>query len=284
MTSTEDRLREAFADAAQTVRAETLRPLTVTKPPRRQWAVPLVAAASVGTLIAGVFVLLGTGVRQATVANPPAASAPALTAVRVAHGVVKITVTAPGCSRTTAGSGFVYAPQRVMTNAHVVAGARGPVEVRIPADSARHRATVVLYDPRRDVAVLAVPGLRAPALAFTATGAARASAVIAGYPRNASALRRTPAAIRGRHYASGPDIYGSSTRVTREIFAIKGTVTLGESGGPLLAPDGTVYGMVFAAGLDAKDTAYALTTNEIRHDAQLGRSANRRVSTRGCSR
>jgi S1-C subfamily serine protease len=180
------------------------------------------------------------------------------------------------------GTGFVYAPERVMTNAQIVAGSRGPVEVSAPSDARRYQATVVLYDPRRDIAVLAVPGLRAPALTFNPAGASRSAAVILGYP-SYSALVANPARIRARRIAVGPDIYRSPSPVRREIFSIRANVPGGRSGAPLLATDGTVYGIVFAAALDADETAYALTAKEITPDAQAGRTADQAVPTQGCS-
>lgn len=285
MTRTEERLRETFADAARAVRPETLRPLVVTAPvttaPRRRpWVVPLVAAASVGALVAGV-----TAVREYGDGRSPATvpGSQVLTVRAAGRGIVKITGTAPGCERKVVGSGFVFAPQRVMTTAHAVAGSRGPVEVSVPAVPAHHQATVVLYDSRRDVAVLAVPGLRAPVLAFSATGESGAPAVIAGYPHDAGGLMMTTVRIRARRFATGPDIYRSPSPTRREIFAVRGTVGPGGVGGPLLASDGTVYGMVFATALDNLDTAYALTALEISADARAGRTASRPVSTQGCS-
>ena len=292
MTRTEERLRSAFADAAATVRPETLRPLTLAAPDRSRrtrWIVPLVAAASAGVLVAGVATLRGT---ETGPARPSATSLPppdlsALTSPRVraaTRGVLKVTTGARTCGTKAEGTGFVYAPQRVMTTAHTVSGSRDPIEVSISSGGRRYQATVVLYDPRRDVAVLAVPGLRAPTLTFNSAGRSRAAAVIAGYPPHAAVLMANPARIRARQIARGPDIYRSPSPVRREIFALLANVPDGRSGAPLLAADGTVYGMLFAAALDADDTAYALTAQELAQDAQAGRTAEKAVSTQGCSR
>ncbi len=79
------------------------------------------------------------------------------------RSTVKIYGQAPSCDRRTEGSGFVYARDRVMTNAHVVAGAD---QVAVEVNGQQRPATVVLYDPSRDVAVLRVRDLGLPTLKF----------------------------------------------------------------------------------------------------------------------
>src|SRR3954447_12511465 len=74
--------------------------------------------------------------------------------------IVKITGVAPSCSRQLEGSGFLYAPQHVLTNAHVVAGVHGPTVHAL--DGRSYSAQVVLYDPKRDVAGLYVPEFDRP--------------------------------------------------------------------------------------------------------------------------
>lgn len=197
---------------------------------------------------------------------------------RAARLVVKITGEAPGCSRRLEGSGFVYAPRRVMTNAHVVAGVSDPL-VRLPGRSPA-RATVVRYDPRRDVAVLYVPDLSAPSLRFAELAGRGADAVVAGYPQDGP-FRAVPARIRTKQDARGPDIYQRS-QVTREIYSLRARVLPGNSGGPLLAMDGRVYGVVFAAAVDNRDTGYALTAGEVAPVAAAGARTTEAVSTRGC--
>jgi S1-C subfamily serine protease len=194
--------------------------------------------------------------------------------------IVKVMGTAHSCQRRIEGTGFVYAPGRVMTNAHVVAGVdSGPIVY--PLGKRSLPAKVVLYDDKRDIAVLDVPGLKLPPLKFDEGGQSRDNAVVAGYPKN---QRFTPRAarIRAKQKAKGPDIYHSG-QVTREIFAIRALVEQGNSGGPLLAPNGKVYGVVFAAALDNKDTGYALTAREVAPDAQAGVNATGSVSTEACS-
>ncbi|MRT44873.1 trypsin-like peptidase domain-containing protein, partial [Xylella fastidiosa subsp. multiplex] len=93
--------------------------------------------------------------------------------------------------------------RRVMTNAHVVGGVDEPT-VQIGGEGRKYDAKVVLYDWHRDIAVLDVPDLRAPALKFTTTDARSGdSAIIAGFPENGAYDVRA-ARVRGRLPANGP--------------------------------------------------------------------------------
>jgi S1-C subfamily serine protease len=192
--------------------------------------------------------------------------------------VVKIVGMAPSCSRNLEGSGFVFAPHHVLTNAHVVAGVRNGLTVILRR---RHyQAKVVLYDPERDVAVLYVPSLGAPSLSFTGQASQGASAIVAGYPMNRR-FTAVPARIDNEQSANSPDIYQTHT-VTRDIYQVRAVVRPGNSGGPLLTPTGSVYGMVFAAAVDTPDTGYALTAGEVAADVSRGRAATSAVSTQAC--
>jgi S1-C subfamily serine protease len=204
---------------------------------------------------------------------------PELRAAR--RSIVKIVGTAPSCQRKIEGSGFVYAPERVMTNAHVVAGVRGGPTVYVMG-GASYRARVVVYNPRRDIAILQVPGLAQRSLAFNPSAKSRDNAVVAGFPRGHPGFVAVAARIRTRQFAKGPDIYHAG-QVKREIYAIRGIVEPGNSGGPLLASDGTVYGVIFAAALTDKETGYALTASEVAPDASAGINASTSVSTQACS-
>ncbi|GAA3305946.1 hypothetical protein GCM10020295_60960 [Streptomyces cinereospinus] len=157
------------------------------------------------------------------------------------------------------GSGFVYAAERVMTNAHVVAGIDEPA-VRVGGVGPSYQAQVVLFDPDRDVAVLYVPELRAPALEFDDAKRGDA-AVVAGYPHDGG-LDLQAATVASRVRAAGQDIY-SDDDVTREIYAIRSTVRPGNSGGPLLTTEGKVFGVVFARSTTDAETGYALTAAEV---------------------
>jgi S1-C subfamily serine protease len=200
-------------------------------------------------------------------------------AVRAAWpSLAKITATA--CNSVITGSGFVYAPERVLTNAHVIAGASEP-SVRIPGDPQSYAATVVAIDPRLDLAVLRVDGLSAPALRFASRSAGTGDeAVVAGFPGGGD-LVAIPARIRGRVDARGEDIYGRSG-VVRDVYSFRGVVVPGNSGGPLLAPSGRVYGVVFAAGLGEPEVGYAITADQTAAIAKEGSRAAEQVSSGAC--
>jgi S1-C subfamily serine protease len=193
--------------------------------------------------------------------------------------ILKVQGTATGCDRSIEGSGFVYAPHHVLTNAHVVAGVnRGPV-VSTP-DGTTYPASVVFYDPQVDVAVLYVPRLTMTPLRFAGQAQNGANAIVAGYPLD-HPFTAVPARIGGTQRAVGPDIYQTG-QVDRQIYEIRATVEPGNSGGPLLSPAGTVYGVVFAAAVGASDTGFALTSAEVAGDANAGAQQTVPVSTQSC--
>ncbi|WBO64784.1 MarP family serine protease [Streptomyces camelliae] len=202
-------------------------------------------------------------------------------AARAQDSIVKVTGTAESCGKVLEGTGFVFADRRVMTNAHVVGGVDAPT-VQIGGQGRRYDAKVVLYDWKRDIAVLDVPDLRAAALRFSGREAAGGDgAIVAGFPENGSYDVRA-ARVRGRITANGPDIYHRGT-VSRDVYSLYTIVRQGNSGGPLLTPDGRVYGVVFAKSLDDAETGYALTADEVRPDIERGRAATEEVGTDSCA-
>jgi len=225
-----------------------------------------------------VFGALGAeGALRVAAPDPAVLKSDGLTSAR--PSIVKIEGTAPSCARRIEGSGFVVAHHRVLTNAHVVAGVAPSPEVITTHGRTLH-ARVVLYDPLRDVAILYVPDLHARPLSFTGPAQSGENAIVAGYPLNRS-FTANAARIGGTEAARSPDIY-QNTQVTREIYSIKAQVRPGNSGGPLLAPDGQVYGVVFAAAVSVKDTGYALTANEVQRDVQAAKNKVAPVSTQAC--
>jgi S1-C subfamily serine protease len=199
--------------------------------------------------------------------------------VRSRNSIVKVMGIAPTCQRRIEGSGFVISPQHILTNAHVVAGVTSDQTVTTRL-GVKLPARVVLFDPERDLAVLYVPGLSARTLNFAGPANLGDEAIVAGYPRD-HAFTVVPARVGDDQLAQAPDIY-QSREVTRQIYSIRADVEPGNSGGPLLAPDGRVDGVVFAAAVGVKDTGYALTASEVESDAHAAATTTSPVSTQAC--
>jgi S1-C subfamily serine protease len=217
--------------------------------------------------------------RVTDVPAPDPALADSRVVATARRSVVKVLGSAPSCSRRIEGSGFVYAPRHVMTNAHVVAGTRSvAVEVR----GERHDARVVLYDPQRDLAVVYVPGLDAPVMPFAkADGRSGDGAIVLGFPLDGP-YNAQSARIRDVRRITGPDIYDSG-QVTREIYTIRALVLSGNSGGPLVASDGQVLGVIFAAAADDPSTGFAVTADEASSVATAGRDRTSSAGTGPCT-
>ncbi|OBI98622.1 acid resistance serine protease MarP [Mycobacterium asiaticum] len=212
------------------------------------------------------------------VASPDPALANNPVVAAAAPSVVKIRSLAPSCQKVLEGSGFVISPERVMTNAHVVAGSSS---VSIQSSGKQFDATVVSYDPAVDIAILAVPGLPSAPLVFDDTPAKTGTdVVVLGYPGGGN-FTATPARIREAIKLSGPDIYRSPQPVTRDVYTIRANVEQGDSGGPLIDLDGRVLGVVFGAAVDDADTGFVLTAEEVA--GQLSRiGATQQVNTGTC--
>jgi S1-C subfamily serine protease len=196
----------------------------------------------------------------------------------VRGSVVKISGIAPSCSRQIDGSGFVYADGRVMTNAHVLAGVGDPV---VHAPGGEYEAFPVYVDEQTDVAVLAVPGLAQVPLPFAPTPEDTGDdAIIMGYPGGGD-LFVGAARVRDRGDISGPNFRNTGT-VVRDVYALRGSVRAGNSGGPLFNTEGQVLGVVFASAIDDPDTGYALTAEQVAIAAQQGISGTTEVATGAC--
>lgn len=216
----------------------------------------------------------------APVAPPDGGLALGAGVARASASIVKITGVAAACNRGQEGSGWVVAPERVVTNAHVVAGMSSE-HVRIGGTGRSYDARVVVFDPQRDLAVLSVPGLPAPALTQGPDLSRSDGAVVAGFPLDGP-YRVDSARVRDVITATGADIYGNPGAV-REVYSLFARVEPGNSGGPLLSTTGQVVGVVFARSLDDDLTGYALTLDEAWPVLNAARSSFTPVSTGGCA-
>jgi S1-C subfamily serine protease len=222
--------------------------------------------------------LFGTLAAGGALSEPPSPrvlASPAL--ARERQSIVKVMGMACGHSRS--GTGFVFAPHHVLTNAHVVAGVGSGLRVSNGWPNSA-RARVVLFDPRRDIAVLYVPGLDAPPLRLMPHAQPGSSAIIAGYP-DSLPLTPVPARVSNPIAVTISDIY-STAAVTRQVYVVRATVRPGNSGGPLLSPQGSVYGVVFAASVNEPGYGAALTVGEVMPDVNVGAAATAPVSTQQC--
>ncbi len=181
------------------------------------------------------------------------------------------------CGSGVEGTGFLYAPHKLMTNAHVVAGVTEP-EVQVGERTVK--GTVVHYDPDVDVAVVDVPELDGPTVDFDLGGKEREQGAVLGFPQDGP-FNAQPVRIRSDQRLRSPDIYGNGT-VTRHVFSLRGLIRPGNSGGPVVSTGGEVLGVVFAASVSDRDTGYALTAEQVRRAAAVGLESGDRVSSGNC--
>ncbi len=186
---------------------------------------------------------------------------------------------ANGCGSGVEGTGFFYAPGRLMTNAHVVAGVTRP-EVEVGGSSVV--ASVVLYDADLDIAVLSVPDVGVPQLAFDTEVEPRDPIAVLGYPEDGPYDVQS-GRIRAEQRLRSPDIYGEGT-VIRQVYSLRALIRPGNSGGPIVTSAGEVAGLVFAASVSDRDTGYALTASQVAESAAAGVTRESPVDTGTCVR
>ena len=190
----------------------------------------------------------------------PLPSDPTVRAAAALAQASTVRIEGTGCGGVQEGSGFVAAPGLVVTNAHVVAGTTQTV---VEDRAGSHLATTLVFDADLDVAVLSARGLTGPPLMLLPSTVERGTqGAVLGYP-GGGPLQVGPAAVLTQRRAVGRDIYGRSL-ATREIYELRAVVRPGNSGGPVVGPDGTVVGVVFARSSSADDVGYALTSTEVR--------------------
>ena len=194
-------------------------------------------------------------------AGPPPANSPLSAGVTSTVIASTVKVQGQACNQIVDGSGFAVADNLVVTNAHVVAGEpRGQTAVLLPSGVSAP-ATVVLFDPERDLALLEVPGLGEQPLPI-ATGHPGTNGAVFGHPEGVDRIVVQPAAIDEEINAVGLDLYDRHN-TTRDVFVLAARLAHGDSGAPLVSPSGSVLGVVFAVAADNSDTAYALTSSEL---------------------
>jgi len=186
-------------------------------------------------------------------------TAPALRAAVVAAGNSTVKVEGQGCGQIQEGSGFVVGPHLVVTNAHVVAGIANPVVID---GAGRHASVAVLFDPGFDLSILRVNTLSDRPLRLDPALVPRGTqGAVLGYPEGGP-FNAQPAGIRSEFNATGRDIYGQNL-ITRAVYELQALVLPGNSGGPLVEPNGEVLGVVFSRSVVTPDVGYALASPHV---------------------
>jgi S1-C subfamily serine protease len=184
-----------------------------------------------------------------------------------------------GCGGIVTGSGFVVGSNMVATNAHVVAGIKSPIVQDV---NGNHRAVTVWFDPDLDFAVLKASDLGGKPLKVNADKIPPGTpAAVLGYPGGGD-FKAKPATVTNQILARGRDIYGQD-RTLRNIYELRADVEQGNSGGPLIAKDGSVIGVVFAESTTYDKVGYALTTSKIIEEINQSKQRSQPVSTGQCT-
>lgn len=210
----------------------------------------------------------------------PDAGAASAALAAAAQSVVRVGGTAYACGQNQTGSGFVVSDDRVVTNAHVLAGVDQPV-VEAP-NGQTLEGRVVYFDPIDDLAVIAVDGLDAPPLALSAPLAVGDTAVVEGYPFGGP-FTTGPAEVLAISSERIADVYETS-RSLREVYTLAALVQPGDSGGPLLATDGRVAGVIFARSATDAELGYAMTNTEVEPVAAAAPGLDAAISAGDCVR
>lgn len=177
---------------------------------------------------------------------------------QIQDSVVRLSGFAEQCAQTQNGTGVVVAQDRILTNAHVVAGVAEPiVETQ---DRQVFPGRVVHIDPARDLAVVAVDGAQLPVAEHGADLEEGAAALALGFPAGGPYVA-TPAEVQARGELLISDIYGREDS-TVDIYQLNADIEPGNSGGPLVTEDGEVAGLVFARAPGSSTIGYAIAGDE----------------------
>lgn len=197
---------------------------------------------------------------------------------KAAQSVLRIAGTAYECGQNQTGTGFVVSEDRVVTNAHVVAGVSQPVVEM--SDGGAMPGRVVYFDTRHDLAVLAVDNLPSQPLPLSADLPGGSQAAFAGYPHGGP-FQSKPATVQDIATVLVPDIYGNNPS-PEDIYRLAGDVQPGNSGGPLLTPEGQVAGVIFAKATSDADVGFAITMNDLNPVAEQAPALSAAVSSGQC--
>jgi S1-C subfamily serine protease len=183
------------------------------------------------------------------------------------------------CGLGIEGSGWVIAPDEVLTNAHVVAGETDTIVERYGSEPPLP-ARAVLFDPHNDLAILRVPGLALPSLQLARESLAGTAAAILGYPEDGPFVAE-PGRIGATEAVETQNAYGRGP-VLRQVTPVRGLVRPGNSGGPMVDAAGQVVTTVFArTTTTGPHGGFGVANQVVRSD--LARASVASVSTEGCT-
>ena len=194
---------------------------------------------------------------------------------------VRIDGIAESCSAAMVGTGFIVSPERVITNAHVVAGVIDPV-VTVSNSKTQLSGKVIAIDRKKDIAIIYVPGLNGEKLTFIGPATPNEIGFVVGYP-NGGNLRTSAVSVSSEFESIGTDIDGNG-ETKRDVIVFGGDVRPGNSGGPLLNEQGQVLGVVFAADAENKNTGYALAPSEVAKLISETSSVMEAIETGNCAK
>jgi S1-C subfamily serine protease len=243
-----------------------------------KWSRLTALLVAIATLVAGCQISEALHRREATPTAEDAVVSTDEIAAQARPSVVKVHGEAESCWKVTEGSGFVVAPHKVMTNAHVVAGAD---TFSVDAEGRKAlRAQVVSYDPEVDIAILDVPDLSAQPLKFAEyTAGTGTRALVLGFP-GVTSFKASPAQVREVTKLNGPDIYRARS-VTRQVYVLIGSFPQsGASGSAVVDLYGRVLGVYFGAETNDSTTGFAMTAAQV--TPQLARVSQTRADTGNC--
>ncbi len=207
----------------------------------------------------------------------PAPAVPGITPALVSQVTAStVRVSGVACGLRLTGSGFSPAPDTIVTNAHVVAGTTVTSVLR--PDGRTLPATVAVFDPVKDLAVLSVPGLGEPALPLGSAVAGENDAVF-GHPLGQAPIKVSPAQVTRRVTADLGDIYDRPA-APRQVLVLAAELQPGDSGAPLVNKAGQVVGVAFAIASLRRSTAFAVASEDLR--PVLARQRAGAVSTGPC--
>jgi len=177
----------------------------------------------------------------------------------VANSVLNIKAVA--CSELHEGTGFAISDSLVLTNAHLIAGAKN-VSV-INSFGNMTRGWVVGFDALRDLALISVNGMNLKPLNFARPEAGPATAF--GYVKD-TGLQILPVRLVERLTANGFGLYGER-QTKRKVWLVAGQLSQGFSGGPVINSNGNVVGVTFAVARrtenNSSPTGYILDELEV---------------------